>query len=282
MAYTFHMKTIYADQVFLLNTVINYFILLATAKIRALPLRRVRFGAAAALGGLYSLLSLLPSWGYLTTMGMKLCLGMAMALIAFGRDKRLLSSFIAFLLVSAAFGGAVFAVSLLAGSQPEYGYYIGVSMKVLVLSFALCYALLGLVFNRLSSRLARQIMEAKLSMDGNTACFRALRDTGNELYDPISGLPVMVISPSLSSKLLTPELFGAVQSGTWDYFSDTSAFGPKSGLRLIPYSTAGLSHGLMPVFRPDELILDGKPQNQVLVGLSPTEICPDGEFSAIF
>ena len=47
------MKTVYLDELFVLNLVIDYFLLLAAAKLCALPFRRGRFALAAALGGLY-------------------------------------------------------------------------------------------------------------------------------------------------------------------------------------------------------------------------------------
>ena len=200
------MKTIYADEMFLLNLVINYFILLATAKLCALPLKRPRFWAAAALGGLYSALTVFPSMGFLATPLMKLCLGIAMAVISFGGERRLLRAFLAFLCVSAAFGGAVFAASLLVGASSDNGMYINISFKMLIFSFALCYAVLTLIFKRLGRSAQRQVLEVSIRLGEAQAGFKALKDTGNELYEPVSGLPVMVISPSTAQKLLPPSL----------------------------------------------------------------------------
>jgi len=277
------MRTIYADEMFLLNLVINYFIILATAKLCALPLERPRFWASAALGGLYSVLTLFPRLGFLTTPLMKLCLGMVMALIAFGGQGRLLRSFLAFLCVSAAFGGAVFAASMLAGVDMSRGLYISVSMRVLILSFALCYGVITLVFNRLGRRAQRQILKVHIKQGDREADFPALRDTGNELYDPLSGLPVMVISPEAAKKLLPSCLSDRLEMEATELLSAVPLEdGDALKLRLISYNAAGVGSGLMAVFRPDELSVDGKQRNDVLVGLSRTELCPDGEFSAIF
>jgi len=277
------MRTIYADEMFLLNLVINYFIILATAKLCALPLERPRFWASAALGGLYSVLTLFPRLGFLTAPAMKLCLGMVMALTAFGGQGRLLRSFLAFLCVSAAFGGAVFAASMLAGADMSRGLYISVSMRVLILSFALCYGAITLVFNRLGRRTQRQILKVHIKQGDREADFPALRDTGNELYDPLSGLPVMVISPAAAKQLLPACLSERLETEAPELLNAVPLEGGSAPrLRLISYSAAGVSGGLMAVFRPDELSIDGKRRNDVLVGLSRTELCPDGEFSAIF
>lgn len=276
------MKTIYADEIFLLNLVINYFILLATARLCALPLKRPRFWVAAALGGLYSVFAVFPFLGFLAAPLMKLCLGIAMAIIAFGGERRLLRAFLAFLCVSAAFGGAVFAASLLAGAGPDGGTYISISFKVLIFSFALCYAVLTLIFKRLGRRAQRQVLEVSIRLGEARAGFRALKDTGNELYEPVSGLPVMVISPSTARKLLPDPLAAIVNEGALELLNAAAGDSSlKTRFRLIPYSAAGTRGGIMAVFRPDELRISGKVHTDILIGLSQTELCPDGEFSAV-
>ena len=47
------METIYLDELFLLDLVVDYFLLLGTAKVCALPYRRGRFLAGAALGAVW-------------------------------------------------------------------------------------------------------------------------------------------------------------------------------------------------------------------------------------
>ena len=69
---------------FLLNLIINYFIVLATAKLCALPLKRLRFAVSAAAGALYSVLLLFKPLSFLASPVMKLVLGFLMTLIAFG------------------------------------------------------------------------------------------------------------------------------------------------------------------------------------------------------
>ncbi len=276
------MKSIYVEDMFLLNLVVNYFILLATARLCALPLRRCRFAGSAALGAAYSVCLLFPPLQFFASPVMKLVLGFVMALTAFGAQKGLLRSFPAFLAVSAAFGGAVYASSLLAGKSLGEGLYINVSMRVLVLSFAVCYLVLTLVFQRLSARRARTLHAVHLTLCGRTAEFSALRDTGNALYDPMSNLPVMVLGIEQASSLLPKSLLDALKSGVFEFID---ALGKdevyRTRFRLVPYSAVGVSAALLPVFRPEELWLDGIQEKNLLVGLCPTKISFDGEFSAV-
>lgn len=276
------MKTVYVDEMFLLNLIINYFVLLATAKLCALPLKRVRFAISAAVGALYSVSLLFEAFGFLASPILKLALGFLMTIIAFGVDIKLLKPYLAFLAVSAAFGGAVYAASIFAGKNIRDGFYINASMRVLALSFALCYLVLTLVFKRFGKSYAREIRSVKVSLCGISTEFKALRDTGNELYDPLSGLPVMVLDVATAGKLLPEHLIASLKTGVPEFIEAVSTEEAyRAKFRLVPYSAVGVKIALLPVFRPDGLWVDGKENKNTLVGISPTILCNNSEFSAV-
>ena len=50
------MTVVYLDRVAVLNLLVDYLLLLATATLAGTPLRRLRFGVCAALGALYAVL----------------------------------------------------------------------------------------------------------------------------------------------------------------------------------------------------------------------------------
>ena len=267
---------------FVLNFIINYFIILATAKLCALPLKRTRFAIAAVIGAMYSVSILFNTFGFLANPVMKLVLGFVMTLIAFGVEGKLIKAYFSFLAVSAAFGGAVYAASLLAGSSIDDGFYINLSMRVLALSFAASYFVLTFVFKRFAKRASREILNVKITFCGRTAEFKALRDTGNELFDPISGLPVIVVDAQEANKLLPYRLLAPLKDGVSEFIEAlTSEETYCSKFRLVPYSAVGVKMSLLPVFRPDELYVDGKLNKNTLVGLSPNILCSSGEFSAV-
>lgn len=276
------MKTVYVDDMFLLNLIINYLILLATGKLCCLPLKRLRFGLAAALGALYSVAVLLPQLRFLASPITKLALGILMTLLAFGGEKNLVKPFFAFLAISATFGGAVFAASMLAGNSISDGLYINASLKVLILSFAACYCVLTLVFKRFAVKLRRKTTSVEITLCGKSAQFTALFDTGNELYDPISGLPVMVVGITAAQELLPEECIAALLRGPAEFLvslAENEAL--KTRFRLVPFSAVGVQSSMLPVFRPDKTLVDGKEKQKLLVGLSPTKMCSDNEFSAV-
>ena len=119
--YDLSVETIYLDSLFALNAIIDYLLLLCSARAAGAVLHRRRLALAAVLGGFWAVACVLPGLGFLSYAPMKLVPALFMVLIAFGGERRLWRCVVIFLAVSAAFGGAVWAASMLAGT----GFYGG-------------------------------------------------------------------------------------------------------------------------------------------------------------
>ena len=110
------MEVIYIDSLFFLNLGVDYLLCLAAARICGLYLRRRRYVLAALLGAAYSVAVYLPGLGFLASWPGKLAAAALMSLVAYGREKRPMRCCAVFLAVSAAFGGALWAMSMSAGA----------------------------------------------------------------------------------------------------------------------------------------------------------------------
>jgi len=273
------MDVIYIDSLFLLNLVIDYFIVLATAKVCSLMPRRGRYALSAGAGAGYAVLCALPPLSFLNFAPLKLALGVLLCLIAFGGEKRFFRVTVSFFLVSAAFGGAVFAASLLAGKPVLGGVYLSVSLKVLILSFALAYAVLSIVFRRLNKRAERVLNEIEAEYRGRSAKFRALADTGNELHDPLTGCGVLIAERECALRLLSAPQREILEDGGLSPVEMLVKLGP--GLRLVPYSAVGVERSLLLAFKPDALRVDGEARDDLLIALSPTRLSEAGEYEAV-
>ncbi len=263
--YPWGMEIVYVDRFFMLNLLSDYLLCLVSARVCGLVLKRLRYLLAALLGALYAAAALLPGLRFLSSApGVLLC-ALAMALIAFGAERRPLRCGGVFLAVSAAFGGAVWAVSLLSGAPPG----AVVSGRVLLLAFALCYAAVSLLFSRRLKLAERARVEVRLRVGARESRFMALLDSGNALADPVTGAPVMLVSPhALLAALPEAALFGG-----GDPVSELQRAARIPALagrfRLIPYAAVGAA-GLLPVFRPDGLTVDGREEKELLVAVSPS------------
>ena len=76
--------TVYIDSVFLLNTLVDAIVLLATAHLAGIPPERRRFFLAAVFGGVYAAAVFLPGCGWLACFPVKAAVGLIMVLTAFG------------------------------------------------------------------------------------------------------------------------------------------------------------------------------------------------------
>lgn len=274
------MDIIYVDSLFFLNLAINYFILLATARLCPHPPRRLRLAAGAAVGGLYAVGTVLPELSLLLSLPMKLLCGLAMVLAAFGGQGRCGRTYVVFLAVSAAFGGAVWAISMLIYGFVPGRVYVPVSMPMLAVSFSLCYVIVSLVFRRIGSRAERRLVQVEVTLGTRHAAFSALEDTGNALCDPITGAPVIAANAEALYPLLPQGIrLSASAEENFRLLAADADLRPR--LRLIPYAAVGVESGLLLALRPDRILTDGKPAEAALVAVSPNAVCPDGEYQAV-
>lgn len=273
------MDVIYLDSLFGLNLLIDYCLVLASARVCGVVLRRWRYALAALIGALYAALMVLPGCGWLANGAMKLALGAAMALIAFGGEAHLARCTVVFFAVSAAFGGAVYAASMLAGVSPGSGALVTVSGRVLALSFAACYAAVSLVFRRRAKAADREVRTVTVTLAGRSVTLKALRDSGNDLHDPVSGLPAAVVERAAVLPLF-PALH-ALPDDAVQTLEALSALPECTGrVVLLPYRAVGVAGALLPAFRPDSVRIDGMPE-PMLLALSAQALTSDGAFAMV-
>ncbi len=274
------MRIIYADSVLALNFVIDYLLLLSTGKICSLPLKRWRMALAALFGGVYAVLSLrFPDFFALASC--KIFSGMVLCIIAFAPSGSFIRTAAVFFAVSAAFGGAVYAALSLGGVSPSAGFVLPISLRTLVLSFALCYALLSAVFRGAAKRTRKELGNIEIFLRGKSVSLPGLRDTGNELRDS-KGAPVVIAEWEAFSPLL-PEL-PSCQS--LDPPTLLLAIDPLEGMKgrcaLLPCLTATAPNALLPCIRPDGIIINGKKAPHCLIALIGGPLSRDGSYKALY
>jgi len=266
------MRTVYLDELFVLNLAIDYILLLFSAKLLALPLRRRRYLAAAALGAAWSAVSLLPGFAVLRTPGMHPVLALAMTLAAFGRERRLWKCLLAFLAVSAMFAGASYAAGLYRGGRYRSGPLVHIDLRVLAFSFAVCWAAVSLVFRAAARRAGHRLHAVTVRLNGREAALTALEDTGNGLFDPLTGRAAMAAEARAVLRL-----FPGLRSLPDDPVEAVSYL-PRA--RLLPYAGIDGKNRLLPAFLPDGVTVDGEKRDDLLVAIVP-KLGEDGSYNAI-
>lgn len=284
-------QVVYIDVLFAVNLIIDYFLLLATSGILHRHERRLRLFAGALIGAVYSLFIYFPQVQFLYSAAVKILASLLIVAVSFHFStlRGLLKLLIVFYAVSFLFGGIIFAVWLFAappGLLVRNGVvYFDIDPVALILLGGASYAAV-----RLTERLIRRkrslgcTCELVIAVGESSVSLRALVDTGNELFDAISGYPVVIAEYGPLRRLIPPPLGEVFRSGGAGSTGALLASGWAGRFRMIPYSSVG-SGGLLPAFRPDTLILrTGEKEyktKEVLVAVTADKLSDVGNYHAL-
>jgi len=247
------LAVVYIDELAALNFTVDYLLLSAAAALSSVYASRLRRMAGALVGAAYACLAfflprpLLAGWA-----GKSACAGI-MVLCAFGYGdwRRFARRCLMLSVCGALFAG--FAL-LLGGAQRVRGGTLYADMPgIVVLALCTCAYILVewiLHFSRRTGEDAPALVRIEIEVGGKRASFSAMRDTGNRLREPLSGLPVLIVS----SKALPTD------------------FGRDLRQRRVRYGALGGS-GEMPCYRPDQVLVRTKrgmrPSPNVWVAVYP-------------
>lgn len=281
------MTVVYVDSVFVLNTLMDYLILLATAGFAGISPHRFRCFLSAVLGGAYAVAVFLPGCGFLADWPYKIVVGVLLAAVAFAGRKHFIRLTFMLFAVSCGMAGCVLALGFLAGNVPmENGiFYTNIDVKVLLIAAGAAYLLLTVVFHASARHhICGTLVPVTISFQGRQASLTALCDTGNALLDPATGRPVLVASASCLAEIWPPNirkyLTGHSLRDPTGTMERISGMGVAIRFHLIPYNAVGVAGGLLLAFRSDWSEIGGHRYQKLLVALSPTEV---GEtFSALW
>lgn len=98
---------------------------------------------------------------------------------------------------------------------------------------------------RKNAGMCKHLFPVLLKVNGKEFEVKGLLDTGNALYEPITGKPVSVIEERCIKKLEKENL----------------------KILMVPYHTVGCKHGLMQAFVADSIIVDQREIKGALVGI---------------
>ena len=277
---------IYVDTLFLLNALVDYLLLLCSARLAGEPLSRLRFALGAALGGGYAVAIFLPGLGFLEHPLCRLAAAALMVLAAFGGSRRLGRQTAIFFALSCAFAGGVLAVSLLGGQGLSLNrgvVYSGMDLKIVLLSAAGCYAALSLLLQKVvkHTSFTGELKQVRLELGERAVELTALTDTGNTLTDPVTGRGVMVAEGARLGPLFPPEGRPDSQALRDPAGALERLTGAGGRFRLLPYRSVGVDRGLLLAVRVDRAVVDGADRGAMVVALSPNPVSDGGGYTAL-
>ncbi len=261
---------IYIDVLIIVNLYITYFTLKASARLLHRRIKSARLVIASCLGGISSVAAVfsLPIFVQLLLRCALIVIPVVIAFGFSGLKPLLLHVFISFS-ISLLLCGVVITLREFTGNSffAEVGgfVYLDVSVLTLIFSTTAAYLLIS-VFRRILDRTdVQKSYQLTIEKNGKSVQLTAFSDSGNNLRDFFTGLPVIVCRLS-SVYELAPKGIASAESE------------PPVGVRLIPYTTID-GTGIIAAFRADEVTVDGK-RVDVLIGVGKSAM-KNEDFDAI-
>lgn len=197
---------VYIDILLLENIIVNYFLLLITIKTLRSKVNYIRLLLSSILGSMYIFTMLIKELKYLTILPVKLFIAFAMIAIILNKssfyDK--LKGFFIFIIYSMALSG----VCLMLNNSEVVTNLNKVSIvnftyKKLVIAIIITFLLLNRIYTLIKDSIHVEQLIYKIDIIYKDTLFsvNAFLDTGNELREPITNLPVIIIEESIVSKI---------------------------------------------------------------------------------
>lgn len=292
---------VYLDVVFLINFLMDFAILWATSKFGHFKTSKKRLALAALLGSTYTLALFLPELNWLFTYGMKFVFSLLMVAIAFFYVswKRFLAAIGYFYMVAFATAGAMLgAVYFFDSNAESYSVLNGilVSLSNIKASWLLAGLAVVVLVGRFGAGYLKKSFLASLlhvsvviRFGNKSVPVKALLDTGNQLKDPLTQHPVMVVEYSVLKKILPEAVRQAFETGEEPELEKlsnllTDMWWAKR-LRLIPFNSIGEKSSMMLAFRPDLVFIQMEEKlvevRQVVVAVCNRSLSPEGLYRAL-
>lgn len=298
---------VYIDLIFLTNLLIDGALLLTTAWMRKQQAKLWRISLSAVVGALYCLMMFLPALSFMYTFLTKFLFSLVMLWIAFGFGslQNYLRNLGAFYVVNFVAAGGILGIHYLLMSSSDIWNGIlftqsgGFSFELKVGSFFSFAAFFAVLFwfrnvqknKQRQERLTSFTGEVTVTIGDFSVTCTGLVDTGNQLTDPLSRLPVMVMEASLLEQKLPKGWKEQLAEGRADNLlltlDEDDSFPWRDRLRLVPFRGINKGNGaqFMLALKPDEVCvqLEGNlyRTRRVLIGLDGGRLSTEGSYRAI-
>lgn len=293
------MRIIYWDAVFIVNLFMTYIILLLTARFVRWKTNWFRLFLGSLTGSLYLVGVFIPDLQFIYTVLMKFLLSVLIIVVTFYPPK--LKDFLKllgyFYLISFVIGGASFA--LIYFMDMGAVFYNGIILIkdvsipwwVLVISSIIAYVFIKYLWEFVQYKLfkERTCVPLTIFFQDKLLKISALVDTGNDLHDPFSKTPVIIVEYEALKQILNENIItifdNALEKDLQQVLIKLSSSPFSTRLRLIPFSSIGKTKGMLLGFRPDKIKLELENETlevkDTIIGIYNKTLSPEGNFKAL-
>jgi stage II sporulation protein GA (sporulation sigma-E factor processing peptidase) len=293
---------VYVDIIFLINFLLNALLLLATAKIYKIRPVLWRVFLSAGIGAGYAIFMFMPTMSFLFTLIVKCLFSAFMIMTAFGYKsfRSWVGIWMTFYAINFISAGSIMAIHYALQSTHEiWNGIIFMQMGAMdytnklslwfVSMASTAGILLYFIFHAGAKRRQLQsswLATVEVKMAGQQVQCVGLIDTGNQLYEPLTNVPVMVMELRVCESILPEEIRIMVRSHSIQVH-DFLKFLQNSEMKLrcIPYRGIHGSTQWMIAMKPDLVHITHHQQHfqqhEVWIGIKAEPFSAEGAYQAI-
>jgi len=259
---------VYLDIIWFLNLLIDSLLLWITSIILKRSTHPIRIIFGGVIGSLLILMSITPLSPYTGHPFVKLAVSVGMILTTFGYKKfaNFLSSLLTFYFATFLMGGILIGLHYFLTYDMDLkstviiqslrGFGDPVSWLFLFFAFPIAWHFSRRRINAITISNIQYdvIVNVSITINGIILQLKGLIDSGNQLYDPISKTPVMIVSIQSIKDKIPSEIFAIAEDKNQLY--DTVSALPhewSSIMRLIPAKSLGKNNQLLCAFKPERI-----------------------------
>jgi stage II sporulation protein GA (sporulation sigma-E factor processing peptidase) len=247
---------VYADITFLINFVMDFIILWATARMVRITPGLSRIGVAAFLGGLYAVGFLFPSLQLFYHFPFKVVFSCLMLVVAlpFSSWEVFTRALVFFYLINFTVAGASIACSYMLQADAAHAY----SRYLWLTAGVLCALLIGIYGGKwIGRRIVPGLLKfgVEMTFDHRSCSGKGFLDTGNKLRDPLTNKPVIIAEYEWLKDCLPADVQEAMDSNSDEerMLDELIVSSWSRRLRLIPFTSIGKNNGMLVGIRADEV-----------------------------
>lgn len=258
---------VYIDVLLIENFVVNYFLLLITVKTLRSKVKNIRIVSSSIIGSMYIFTLFFKELKYLTILPIKLLVAVFMIFIILKGTSffNIIKGSLIFIMYSMALSGiCLFLNTSGVVTNLNNISIINFTYKRLLLSLIIIFILLNRIYAFIQDSIHVKQLIYKIDIIYNEKFFsvEAFLDTGNELREPITNLPVIIIEEDVVN--------GIILSDKDKYY--------------ISYKDVSGNLGKLVAFKPNYIVLHDKDKLQnreVIVAITKTKLSSENIYNAL-
>ncbi|MED4127380.1 sigma-E processing peptidase SpoIIGA [Shouchella miscanthi] len=281
---------VYLDLIWLLNLGIDFLLISGTALLLKRKKNYVRIGMASLVASIVVFFMFTPYVTFFMNPIVKFFYSCMIVFIAFGyiRFTYFVQNLAGFFFLTFVTGGGLFAMHYFFQSELDLTSHLPgfggstISWTFVLIGFPLVYWFSKQQVDtfKIKKVQANDLATVEIVIDDFRFETRGLVDTGNQLKDPLTRTPVMIMEADLLHPLL-----GKQQTDDMLTMSTKENHPFMHRIRLVPFKAVGQKQPYLTAFKPDQVTIyyDGEQfvTKRVLLGLYGEALSPEGHYQTI-